>query len=104
MPDSFYTEMRAQYARKREVLCEALSAAGLDPTWPQGAYYVLADMSKLGKETALEASMELLKRTGVASVPGSAFYRGDKGEGSARFCFALSEDLVSRAATSLRSL
>jgi aminotransferase len=104
MPDSFYTEMRAQYARKREVLCEALSAAGLDPTWPQGAYYVLADMSKLGKETALEASMELLKRTGVASVPGSAFYRGDKGESSARFCFALSEDLVSRAATSLRSL
>jgi aminotransferase len=104
MPDSFYTEMRAQYARKREVLCEALSAAGLDPTWPQGAYYVLADMSKLGKETALEASMELLKRTGVASVPGSAFYRGDNGEGLARFCFALSEDLVSRAATSLRSL
>ena len=104
MPDSFYSEMRAEYARKREVLCEALSAAGLSPTWPQGAYYVLADMSKLGKETALDASMELLKRTGVASVPGSAFHLSGKGEGQSRFCFALAEERVSLAAERLRSL
>lgn len=104
LPDSFYTDMRAQYARKREVLCEALSAAGLDPIWPQGAYYVLADMSKLGKESALDASMELLKRTGVASVPGSAFHLAGKGENQSRFCFALAEDRVSLAAERLRAL
>ena len=104
MPDAFYSEMRAEYARKREVLCEALSAAGLSPTWPQGAYYVLADMSKLGKETALDASMELLKRTGVASVPGSAFHLAGKGEDQSRFCFALAEERVSLAAERLRAL
>ena len=104
MPDSFYSEMRSEYARKREVLCEALSAAGLHPTWPQGAYYVLADMTKFGKETALDASMELLRRAGVASVPGSAFHVGGKGEGLSRFCFALAEEQVELAAQRIRAL
>ena len=104
LPASFYEEMRAEYARKREVLCEALSAAGLEPTWPQGAYYVLADMSKLGQGTAREACMELLKRVGVASIPGSAFFDGTGGEGCARFCFALKEERVSLAAEQLRKL
>ena len=65
---------------------------------------MLADMTKLGKETSLEASMELLRRTGVASIPGSAFHVGGKGEGLARFCFALAEERVSLAAERIRAL
>jgi len=104
LPESFYVEMRAEYARKREVLCEALSAAGLEPSWPQGAYYVLADMRRLEQASARDASMELLKRVGVASVPGTAFYDGLEGEECARFCFALPEDRVSLAAERIRAL
>jgi len=104
LPQSFYEEMRAEYSRKREVLCEALSSVGLEPMWPQGAYYVLADMKKLGEPTASGACMELLKRVGVASVPGTAFFDGEAGEGCARFCFALSEELVTQAALRLRNL
>ena len=104
LPEEFYTEMRAEYARKREVLCEALSAAGLEPTWPQGAYYVMADMSKLGESSARGACMKLLERVGVASIPGTAFFDGASGESCARFCFALAEDRVSLAAERLRKL
>ena len=104
LPQAFYEEMRAEYSRKREVLCEALSSVGLEPIWPQGAYYVLADMKKLGEPTAAGACMELLKRVGVASVPGTAFFDSEVGEKCARFCFALSEELVTQAAQQLRSL
>jgi aminotransferase len=104
LPSAFYEAMRAEYARKREVLCEALTAAGLEPTWPEGAYYVLADMGKFGRPTAREACMELLERVGVASIPGTAFYDGSRGEACARFCFALAEERVSLAAERLRSL
>lgn len=104
LPPTFYEEMRAEYARKREILCDALTAAGLTPIWPEGAYYVLADMGKLERPTARAACMELLERVGVASIPGTAFYDGSSGEACARFCFALAEERVSLAAERLRSL
>lgn len=104
LPASFYEEMRAEYARKRERLCEALDHAGLDPVWPQGAYYVLANLEKLEQPTARAGSMELLQRTGVACVPGTAFYEDGRGEGRARFCFALAEEHIALASDRIRAL
>jgi aminotransferase len=84
----FYRRLAADYARKRDRICGALSKGGLEPYIPQGAYYVLADASRLPGPTSKARAMELLRRTGVASVPGEAFYEGRGGEEILRFCFA----------------
>ena len=103
-PPEFFEQMRAGYSRKRVVLCEALEAAGLPPIWPQGSYYTLADTTRLGVGDARSAALTLLERTGVASVPGTAFYSGGGGEGLLRFCYAKSDDELAEAARRLRSL
>lgn len=86
-PASFFEDMRADYARKRELMLNALVSAGLDPIAPEGAYYVLADNRRLGRATAREAALELLEKARVASVPGSAFHE-QGGEDLLRFCYA----------------
>ncbi len=86
-PD-FYLQLAASYARKRDRLSSALRKSGLEPYVPQGAYYVLADASRLQGSTSKARAMDLLARTGVASVPGEAFYHGAGGEEILRFCFA----------------
>jgi len=85
---AFYRELSSEYARKRDRICGALRKVGLHPSIPKGAYYVLADVSRLPGKTSKEKAMHLLARTGVASVPGSAFYHGSGGENLVRFCFA----------------
>src|SRR5438067_6236764 len=103
-PQSYFDELQSGYQRKRDLICEALRAAGLEPIVPQGAYYVLADCSGLGFATAREAAMSLLERTSVASIPGSAFYRGRAGEKLLRFCFAKDDDVLAEACRRLRAL
>lgn len=104
MQFSYYDNMQASYARKRGILCDALDAAGLVPHVPRGAYYVLADVRKLGAANAKAASLSLLERTGIASVPGTSFYADPVGETLARFCFAKDEDVLHEAARRLRAL
>jgi aminotransferase len=84
----FYEDLGREYLHKRDMLCQALTQAGLTPSIPQGAYYVLADSSAVPGKTSKEKAMLLLNETGVASVPGAAFYHDDSGENLLRFCFA----------------
>ena len=92
LPASFYEELREGYARKRDRICTALDRAGLVPCVPQGAYYVLADISRLPGANSKERAMNLLRDSGVACVPGSAFYHNPSdGDDLARFCFAKSD-------------
>lgn len=104
MPESYYTALLGSYAKKREILCSALRDAGLTPYEPQGAYYVLADIRKLGGPSAKAAAMTLLERTGIASVPGTSFYADPVGETLSRFCYAKEEDVLEEAARRLRAL
>ncbi|MGE4292978.1 MAG: pyridoxal phosphate-dependent aminotransferase [Desulfovibrio sp.] len=84
----YYTELSEDHQRKRDRFCEALRHAGLSPHVPQGAYYALADISSLPGRDSRERAMHLLEQTGVACVPGRAFWHDHAGEGLARFCFA----------------
>jgi aminotransferase len=84
----FYSNLGREYLEKRDMLCQALTQAGLTPSIPQGAYYVLADSSSLPGKSSKEKAMSLLNDTGVASVPGAAFYHDDSGDNLLRFCFA----------------
>src|ERR1700749_2418770 len=86
--DRFSEKLAEEYVVKRDKICAALDRAGIPPIVPQGAYYVLADTSRLHGKTSKERVMDLLERAGVAAGPGSAFYRGNGGETLARFCYA----------------
>jgi aminotransferase len=101
-PPDYFQNLRAEYQRKRDIICEGLNDAGLTPLVPQGAYYVLADIAHLGFPDAKTAAIDLLEQTGVACVPGSAFYQNSAGEGLIRFCFAKDDATLREAVARLR--
>ncbi|NDV19682.1 aminotransferase class I/II-fold pyridoxal phosphate-dependent enzyme [Pseudodesulfovibrio sp. JC047] len=100
----YYQGISDDHQLKRDLFCQTLEDIGLTPHRPQGAYYTLADVTALPGRTARERAMFLLEKTGVACVPGSAFYSGPTGETLARFCFAKQMDALEDAMTRLRGL
>jgi aminotransferase len=88
LPDSFYRDLASDYERKRDQFCQALMKAGLTPSIPQGAYYVLADASRLPGTTGKERAIFLLETIGLAGVPGEAFFSGADGRRFIRFSYA----------------
>ena len=103
MPESFYAELAAMYTRKRALLFDALTAAGLRCHLPQGAYYITADIGHLGFKDDCEAADYLLDEAGVASVPGSSFYhRAELGRQMVRFTFSKSDETLALAAQRLQ--
>ncbi|HEY6973567.1 MAG TPA: pyridoxal phosphate-dependent aminotransferase, partial [Nitrospiraceae bacterium] len=97
LPDSFYRDLAGDYQIKRDRICHALEKAGLTPSIPQGAYYVLADVSSLPGKTGKERAMHLLNKTGVAGVPGEAFFSGDEGRYFSRFSYAKTDSELDEA-------
>ena len=104
LPPSFYTQLAADHQLKRARILAALHDAGLEPSVPAGAYYVLADSSRLPGETAPQKARHLLAATGVASVAGTAFFRLGHGENLLRFCFAKQDHDLDEACARLRRL
>jgi aminotransferase len=100
----YFETMAADYQKKRDMFCGALSEAGLRPNVPQGAYYVLADISSLGCADDKAAAMHILEEVGVASVPGSAFFESSAGQSLTRFCYAKDWPTLEEAAKRLVSL
>ncbi|WP_319583155.1 pyridoxal phosphate-dependent aminotransferase [uncultured Pseudodesulfovibrio sp.] len=95
-PD-YYQGVSDDHQMKRDRFCDVLRSVGLTPHVPDGAYYTLADVTSLPGNTAKERALYLLEKTGVACVPGSAFYSGPVGETLARFCFAKEMDVLEDA-------
>jgi aminotransferase len=100
----FYGHLRKEYAQKRDLICSTLSEVGLTPSVPQGAYYVLADASRLPGKNSKEKAMYLLEKTGVACVPGGAFYHDKAGENLIRFCYAKTDEDLQEACERLRKI
>jgi len=99
----FYERLAREFGAKRDRLVAALEDAGLTPHIPAGAYYILADASRIEGANAVEKSHTLLARTGVASVAGSAFFRPGGGENLLRFCFAKKDADLDEACRRLRA-
>ncbi len=104
LPPGFYAELAAAHEDKRRRMLAALAAAGMKPTTPAGAYYVLADATNLPGKTAAQKARNLLAATGVASVAGSAFFRPGHGENLLRFCFAKKDHDLDEACERLRRI
>jgi aminotransferase len=75
LPNSYYRELQALYTGKREVFLNYLDSAGLTYTKPQGAYYVMVDISEFGWDDDTAFCEWLAREVGVAAVPGSSFFR-----------------------------
>jgi aspartate/methionine/tyrosine aminotransferase len=96
-----YREIGRNYAQKRAVLLQGLQGAGFRISPPEGSYYLFADYRQvpaLQGRTPMEAALYLIKKAGVAPVPGDNFYRiGDEGEHYLRFAFCRSIESLREA-------
>ncbi len=73
--DGYYAELQAKYTEKRSLFLKGLEDLKIAHTEPQGAYYVLLDVSEYGYESDLEFCEKLAEKVGVGAVPGSSFFR-----------------------------
>jgi aminotransferase len=103
LPASFYSDLAAEYQAKRDKICSALTEAGLTPSIPSGAYYILSDASRIPGADAKQRARRLLADTGVAAVAGTAFFSEGRGEHLLRFCFAKKQAELDDACHLLRA-
>ncbi|MCV4690637.1 methionine aminotransferase, partial [Escherichia coli] len=71
LPPEYYINLQKEYRRKRDFLIPVLRQAGFGCDYPEGAYYVMADISAFGFANDVEFTKHLIQKIGVAAVPGS---------------------------------
>jgi aspartate/methionine/tyrosine aminotransferase len=102
-PVDYYQQLQADYTRRRDCFLGYLDQAGLRYTKPQGAYYVLVDISDFDFEDDTAFCVWMAKEIGVAAVPGSSFFRGPVRH-LIRLHFAKCEDTLAEAGRRLLRL
>ncbi len=95
-PDSYYADLQGLYTKKRDLFLSYLRRLGLPFTEPQGAYYVMLDISSLGFTRDTDAAEWFVRDVGVAGVPGSSFFR-ELEQRFIRFHFAKNENTLQAA-------
>ena len=100
LPQSYYEDLAALYAHKRELFCGGLRDLGFSIVEPEGAYYVMADVSALETELGYASdeafAVDLCRKVGVGTVPGSCFYAEPENR-FVRFHFAKSDEVLTAA-------
>jgi aminotransferase len=105
LPDSYYAELAQQYCARRDKLVGMLTRAGFRCSIPKGAYYVMADISGLGRGDDVAFVRELVERVGIAAVPGSSFFsHPELGRDWVRFCFPKKDETLEEAERRLARL
>ena len=98
-------KMRLSYLRRRDLICSLIDQTpGLSIKVPMGAFYAFVNAKELTQKTGMtsrELCMDLLKKTGVVTVPGSGF--GDCGEGYIRITYATSDENIKRGFERIQS-
>ncbi len=105
--NGYYPEFIAMYAKKRDLLVEALRAAGLTPIVPQGTYFVMADTRAAGCATDDEFCHYLADKAGVVAIPPGSFYSPEHrhlAHSLARFAFCKQNEVLQQAAEALQTL
>ncbi|MFT3878915.1 MAG: aminotransferase class I/II-fold pyridoxal phosphate-dependent enzyme [Gemmatales bacterium] len=103
--DSYYAKLRSDYQRRRELFLPYLEKAGFEFSVPEGAYYVMTDVTKLGGTNDVEFVRKMIETVGVAAVPGSSFYNPKElGQTKVRFMFAKKDETLHQAGERLLKL
>lgn len=101
--DEYYQQLADHYAHMKQVFVGGLDRLGIKYTNPQGAYYVLVDVSEFGVKDDLKFCEWMIKNVGVAAVPGSSFFKEDVNH-LIRFHFAKNDDTLNAALERLATL
>ncbi len=101
--DEYYKELKEHYTHKKNIFLNGLENIGLNFTEPQGAYYVLVDISEFGYSSDLIFCEELAGKVGVGAVPGSSFFKEDVSH-LIRFHFAKKEETLLKALDNLSEI
>ncbi len=105
LPDAYYEELASTYRSRRDRMLEALRGAGFRVFVPQGAYYIMTDISSFGFPDDVSFTQHLVKDVGIAAVPGSSFYSHPRlGAQQVRFTFCKREETLREAARRLKQL
>ena len=105
LPRSYYQELADGYRARRDLLCQALDRAGFGFTVPEGAYYVMADISAFGYSDDVAFADFLVEQIGIAVVPGSSFFsEAERGAQQIRFAFCKRRETLEAAASRLEKL
>jgi aminotransferase len=75
--DEYYRKLLDTYTEKRDLFMKGLDDIGIAYTKPEGAYYVMLDVSEFGYDSDLEFCCDLAEKVGVGAVPGSSFFKED---------------------------
>lgn len=105
LPKTYYAELQKDFQRKRNFIVPVLQDAGFKCDFPDGAYYVMTDISDFGFDNDLQFTKHLIREIGVAVVPGSSFYQDPlSGNQQVRFCFCKKDSTLEAAAEKLQKL
>ena len=105
LPEQYYLDLGAQYQRRRDILLEILERHRFTCYKPYGAYYIMTDIASFGLGDDVEFARYLVKDVGVATVPGSSFYRNPAaGRTKLRFCFCKRDETLMEADRRLEKL
>lgn len=99
----YYDDLLQKYTHKRDLFCKGLDNLGLVHNIPQGAYYVMLDISAFGYDSDLQFCEDLAAKVGVGAVPGSSFFR-ELVNHLIRFHFAKKDDTLNEALNRLETL
>ena len=99
----YYDDLLEKYTHKRDLFCKGLDDLGLTHNVPQGAYYVMLDISEFGYASDLQFCEDLAAKVGVGAVPGSSFFREPVNH-LIRFHFAKKDETLNDALNRLEAL
>lgn len=101
--DAYYDELQKLYTHKKDLFLNGLKELNIPHTEPQGAYYVMVDISEFGYDSDLDFCVDLIKNVGVAAVPGSSFFK-KKENRYIRFHFAKKDETLLAALNRLKDM
>ena len=105
LPREYYDRLQTEYRARRDLLLPVLENAGFVTFRPDGAYYIMTDISAFGFSDDVEFTRHLIREVGVACVPGSSFYSvPERGAQQVRFCFCKKDETLQLAAQRLEKL
>jgi aspartate/methionine/tyrosine aminotransferase len=105
LPASYYESMRADYSARRDTMVRVLDENGLSTAPPQGAYYMMVDISHLGLGDDVQTARHLVEEVGVATVPGSSFFsRAELGRTEVWIAFCKKLETLEAAGQRLKEL
>ena len=101
--DAYYHELQKTYTEKRDLMLKGLDTLGIPHTVPEGAYYILLDISEFGYDNDLVFAEDLARKVGVGTVPGSSFFKEPENR-YVRIHFAKKEDTLNEALNRLNDM